>query len=170
MSLDEDLVRKGHREREKQRYSSKGEGRWQATSLSKSSLGSRWLSVRKQVHWRRGRICYNSRHIKIIIPCLQTSWLYIFKFFSQDTSLTYLPDYQWPLKCQDFLIWEGLLFITHQIAWIPRIHVGLWSHGREGTKSRVLGRIEVYNRRVVRWEHKDRDSSTERKSMTHYLA
>lgn len=122
------------------------------------------------IHWQRGRICYNSRHIKIIIPCLQTSWLYIFKFFSQDISLTYLPDYQWPLKCQDFLIWEGLLFTIHQISWIPRIHVGLWSDGREGTKSRVLGRIKVYNRRVVRWEHKDRDSSTKRKSMTHYLA
>lgn len=124
----QDLVKKGHREREKQRYNSKGEGLWLATTLSKSyrSLGSKWLSMRRLGHWYQEwgkdshdiidqtliqvlgqweRICYNSRHINIIIPYLQTPWLYIFKFLSQDISLTYLPDYQWPLlKFQDFLI------------------------------------------------------------------
>lgn len=30
----------------------------------------------------------------------------------------------------------------------------------------VLGRMKVYNRRVVRWEHNDRDASTKRKSVT----
>lgn len=129
---------------EKQRYNSKGEGLWLVTSLSKwlsmRSLGNwnqEWtedshdfidqilIQVKGERIWQRGRICYNSRHIEIIIPYLLTSWLYILKFLSQDISLTYLPEYQWTLlRWQDFLIWEGLLFTIHQISWIPRIWLG----------------------------------------------
>lgn len=186
MSSDEDLVGKGHREREKQRYNSKGEGLWLATTLSKSypSLASRWLSMRRcknwyqgwaedscdvidqiliQVLWQRRRICYNSRHIKVIVSYLQTSWLQI------------------PLT-GDFLdlpIWLSMaivempgLFNLGGVAFLPstKCHESLEYGWAEKALKAVLGRMKVYNRRVVRWEHKDRDPSTKRKSMTQNLS
>lgn len=162
MSSDEDLVRKGHREREKQRHNSKGEGLWLDTTLSKSypNLSSRWLSMRRlenwyqewaedshdvidqkliQVLWQRRRICYNSRHIKIIISYLQTFWLQIplSGLFLDLPMWLSMATAEMPGLCN----LGGVAFYHLPNTMNPWNMVGFWSYGREGTES-SLGQNE----------------------------